>query len=101
MPATSRKRKIDIETLMELVETVDEESARQNLTTTRILKLTGVGSLHTVYRYVQFACDRGLMRLQAVQDPRPLGPAKYYYLTAVGERLLQAWKKTGKSSQRV
>jgi len=101
MPRTSPQRKIDIETLMELLEIVDRESGRQNLTTTRILKLTGVGSLHTVYEYVQFACDRGIMRIQAVQDSRPLGPAKYYYLTAAGERLLQAWKRVGKSSQRV
>lgn len=78
---------------MELLETVDRESGRQNLTTTRILKLTSVGSLHTMYGYIRFACDRGLMRVQTVQDPRPYGAAKYYYLTAAGERLVRAWKQ--------
>jgi len=68
-------------------------SERQNLTTTRILKLTSVGSLHTLYAYVRFACARGLVRIQTVQDPGPYGGAKYYYLTKAGERLLNAWKR--------
>jgi len=101
MPATSRKHKIDIETLMELLETVDRESGRQNLTTTRILKLTSVGSLHTLYTYVDFACEKHLMRVVPVWDGRPYGPAKYYSITAAGERLLQAWKRAGKSSHKV
>jgi DNA-binding PadR family transcriptional regulator len=33
------------------------------------------------------------MRIQTVQDPRPYGAAKYYYLTKAGERLLNAWKR--------
>jgi len=94
MPRASPQRKIDIETLMELLETVDRESGRQNLTMTRILKLTSVGSLHTLYAYVNFTCEKGLMRVAMVQDPRPYGSAKYYYLTAAGERLLQAWKRS-------
>ena len=93
MPAASRKRKIDVETLMRLLDIVDEESALQNVTTTKMLKLAKMGSLHTLYAYAGFACDRGLMRIQTVQDPRPLGVAKYYYLTTAGERLLQAWKR--------
>jgi len=92
MARPSLQRKIDIETLMRLLETVDKESALQNLTTTKMLKLSGLGSLRTLYAYVRFACDRGLMRIRTVQDPRPMGLAKYYYLTKAGERLLDAWK---------
>ena len=88
-----RQAKIDVTTLMVLLETVHKESAEENVTTTKILKLTKLGSLHTVYAYVRFACQKGLMRVAEVQDPRPYGAAKYYYLTAAGERLLQAWKR--------
>ena len=88
-----RKPKIDVLTLMALLETVRKETKRQRLTTTRMLKLTGVGSLHTIYGYVRFACEEGLMRVVPVWDGNPYGAAKYYYLTAAGQRLLRAWKR--------
>lgn len=97
----THKRKIDILTLIALLEKVRTESKKQRLTTTRILRLTRVGSLHTLYAYVRFACENGLMRAVTVWDGRPYGPAKYYYITAAGQRLLQAWKRAGKSSQRL
>jgi len=87
------KPKIDILTLMALLETVRKETERRRITTTRMLKLTGVGSLHTIYEYVRFACDEGVMRMVAVWDGNPYGAAKYYYLTAAGRRLLHAWKQ--------
>jgi hypothetical protein len=88
------KRKIDILTLMALLEKVRAESRKQRLTTTRILRLTRVGSLHTLYAYVRFACDRGLMHVVTVHQGRRLyGAARYYYLTRAGENLLAAWKR--------
>jgi DNA-binding PadR family transcriptional regulator len=89
----TRKRKIDILTLIMLLEKVRTESKKQRLTTTRILRLTRAGSLHTLYAYVRFACENGFMRVVPVWDGRPYGPAKYYYLTAAGERLLRVWKQ--------
>lgn len=93
------ERRIDVETLMKLLRTVDKESREQNLTTTKILRLATMRSLHTLYAYVGFACKNGLMRVVAVQDPRPFGVAKYYYLTRAGERLLQAWKQAHASKR--
>lgn len=87
------KTKIDILTLMTLLEAVRKEAKRRRVTTTRMLKLTGVGSLHTIYQYVRFACAEGLMRIVPVWDGNPYGAAKYYYLTAAGQRLLGAWKR--------
>jgi hypothetical protein len=101
MPRRRQQAKIDVLTLMTLLEKVRRESKRERLTTARILKLTRMGSLHTVYGYVRFACDRDLMRVVTVWDGRPYGPAKYYYITAAGQRLLQAWKRAGKTSQRL
>lgn len=33
------------------------------------------------------------MRVATVQDPRPYGLAKYYYLTRAGEKMLQTWEQ--------
>jgi len=42
------------------------------------------------YAYVRFACDRGFQRVATVQNPRPYGSTRYYYLARAGERLLRA-----------
>ena len=88
-----KKGAIYIETLNEILRLVRRESGRQKLTTTKIFKLTSVRSLHTLYRYIRFACARGLMRVETVHDPRPYGAAKYYYVTALGERTLDVWPR--------
>lgn len=88
-----RDPKVDVVTLMRVLQTVEEESKDKDLTTTRLLKLTGMRSLHTLYAYVRFACANKLLRLAPVRDPRPFGVAKYYFLTRGGDRLLQAWER--------
>jgi hypothetical protein len=101
MPRRRPPAKIDILTLMDLLEKVGRGSKHERLTTARILRLTRMGSLHTVYGYVRFACDRGLMRVVTIWDGRPYGPAKYYYVTEAGKTLLQTWKRTTKNRRRL
>jgi DNA-binding PadR family transcriptional regulator len=96
----TKKPRIDNLTLMRLLGTVYRRTRDQDLTTTRILKLAHMKSLHTVYAYVRYACENGLMRVQTVKDPRPLGFAKYYFLTPAGHKMLQAWMQAHRSGSR-
>lgn len=87
--------KIDVDTLMGLMEIITLESARQNLTGFKLLRDASKRKIlrdqQTVQRYLLYGERRRLVRVEKIPDPRPFGEARYYYLTTRGEQLLHLW----------
>jgi len=94
---------IDITTFMALADIIAVESVRQNLTITKLLKESRARKVlrdqEALYRYVAYGQAQCLIRIVRVADPRPFGEAKYYYLTAAGDRLLQVWQERKKEEK--
>lgn len=96
----SRLHRIDMDTFMLLLDTIEKHSRQENMTATRLIhfSLAGLKQPNTLYRYLRYGLKRRMIEFTPVQNTR-WGELKCYYPATCGDRLLQVWREMKKEEK--
>lgn len=96
-----KPHRIDMDAFMALAERIELESARENVTMTKLygFHLSGLKTKPSLYQYIRYGLARKILSVTSLHDRRHFGDIKCYYVTDGGRQLLQVWKQCRKEEK--